>query len=273
MAPDMNRRKFIGTTAATAAAFAIVPRHVLGGRGYQAPSDKITLAHVGFGTMAVGQVGSYLNDDNFHLTAVCDVEKDGRHHLEWSKGSVRNGIRRLLDDPNWRADKDWVPAGRDVGKEVIETWYKKNRDMNVVVNTYADFREMFEKEKDIDCVMVMTPDHMHMIVSLAAMKQGKHVMVHKPLANRVLEGRLIIEAAKNMGVMTHFLPAGQSTNVQRIADWIKEGAIGTLREIHNWSSRPMWPHYIKLPTDQPPIPKGFNWEFKPLVAESDLDPG
>ena len=120
---------------------------------------------------------------------------------------------------------------------------------------------MLEKEKDLDAVKVMTPDHMHMVASLAAMRKGKHVMVHKPLANRVLEGRLIIETAKKTDVKTHFLPAGEAPSVKMVADWIDQGAIGTLREIHNWSARPVWPQYTKMPTDRPPIPKDFNWEL------------
>jgi hypothetical protein len=85
--------------------------------------------------------------------------------------------------------------------------------------------------------------------------------VHKPLANRVLEGRMIVESAKKMGVKTHYLPASESPSVRMVADWINQGAIGTLREIHNWSSRPVWPQYTKIPTDRPPIPKTFNWEL------------
>jgi hypothetical protein len=263
MAPDMNRREFLGSTAAAAAAFTIVPRHVLGGSGFIPPSDKITVAHVGFGTEAIREVGNLLENPSVQLTAVCDVEKDGVNYLEWGKGQVRDAIRRYLDEPTWREGKDWVPGGRDVGKELIEKYYAKKRASESFkgVNTYIDFREMFEKEKDLDGVKVMTPDHMHAVVSLAAMKKGKHVMVHKPLANRVAEGRLIIEAARQSKVVTHFMPSSTGVAHKQVQDWIKEGAIGTLREIHNWSSRPVWPQYTKLPTDKPPIPRDFNWEL------------
>jgi len=256
----INRRKFLGSTAAAAAAFTIVPRHVLGGPGYIPPSEKITLAHIGFGTQAIKEVDGLLSDPNFQLIAVCDVEKDGVNHKEWAKGTVRDAIRRLLQEPTWREGKDWVPGRRDVGKEVIETYYKKHGTTQVV-STYEDFREMLEKEKDLDAVKVMTPDHMHMVASLAAMRKGKHTMVHKPLANRILEGRLIIDTAKKANVMTHFLPAGEGLSVKMVKQWIDEGAIGTLKEIHNWTARPVWPQYTKIPTDKPPIPKDFNWEL------------
>lgn len=263
MASDMNRRKFLGTTAAAAAAFTIVPRHVLGGPGFIPPSDKITVAHVGFGTEAIREVGNLLENPAVQLTAVCDVEKDGVNYLEWGKGQIRDTIRRYLEEPNWREGKDWVPGGRDVGKEVIEKYYAKKRgsDNFKGVNTYVDFREMLEKEKDLDGVKVMTPDHMHATVSLAVMKKGKHVMVHKPLANRITEGRMIIEAARQSKVVTHFMPANTGVAHQQVQGWIKEGAIGTLREIHNWSMRPVWPQYANLPTDKLPIPKDFNWEL------------
>jgi len=92
----------------------------------------------------------------------------------------------------------------------------------------------------------MTPDHMHAVCALAVMKKGKHVMVHKPLSNRINEGRLIIDAARQSKVVTHFLPASTGVAHQQVLGWIKEGAIGTLREIHNWSMRPVWPQYTKI---------------------------
>lgn len=261
---DINRRKFLGSAAATAAAaFTIVPRHVLGGKGYVAPSDKITLAHVGFGTEAIREVASLLENPSVQLTAVCDVEKDGVNYLEWSPNGIRDDIRRMLEEPNWREGKDWVPGGRDVGKEVIETYYAKKRaaDKFPSVNTYVDFREMLEKEKDLDGVKVITPDHLHGIVAVAAMNKGKHVMVAKPLSNRLNEARLVIETARRTKVKTHYMPASISLGLRTATQWIKEGAIGPLRQIHNWSSRPVWPQYLTMPTDRPPIPKDFNWEL------------
>ena len=255
---DLNRRKFLGTAAATA--FTILPRHVLG-RGYVPPSDKITLAHIGFGTEAIREVASLLENPSVQLTAVCDVEKDGRNYLEWSPGGVRDDIRRMLDDPNWREGKDWVPGGRDVGKEVIETFYAKKRaaDKFPSVNTYIDFREMLEKEKDLDGVKVITPDHLHGVCAVAAMNKGKHVMVAKPLSNRLAEARLVIDTARRTKVITHFMPASISLGLRTANEWIQQGAIGTLRQIHNWSSRPVWPQYLTLPSDRPPVPKDFDW--------------
>src|SRR5438876_10862660 len=92
---DISRRKFMLTGGAAATAFTIVPRHVLGGTGYVAPSEKITLACIGFGTQAIREIGGILASPDVQIVAVCDVEKDGLHYLEWSKGEVRDAIRRL----------------------------------------------------------------------------------------------------------------------------------------------------------------------------------
>ena len=261
MANDMNRRVFLETAAASAAAFTIVPRHVLGGPGFVPPSDKITLAHIGFGTQAIREVGGLLASPELQLVAMCDVEKDGRNYVEWSKNEIRESIRKLIQKPNWREGADYVPGGRDVGKEVVEAYYALNRGSEKFkgCSTYNDFREMLEKEKDLDAVKVMTPDHMHATAVIAAMKKGKHVMVHKPLANRLTEARLVIETARKMKVATHFLPASDGAQHKIAAEMIKDGTIGTLREIHNWSYRPVWPQFPTVPTDTPPIPKDFDW--------------
>jgi len=260
MKNEINRREFLGTAAAAATAFTIVPRAVLG-QGHVPPSDKITLAHVGFGTEAIREVASLLENPYVQLTAVCDVDKLGRNYLEWYPGSLRDGIRLMLEDPNWGNGMDWVPGGRDMGKEIIETYYAKKRaaDKFSGVNTYVDFREMLEKEKDLDGVKVMTPDHLHGIVAVAAMNKGKHVMVAKPLSNRLAEARLVIETARRTKVVTHFMPANHNLGFRAAMQWVQQGAIGQLQEIHNWTSRPVWPQYLKMPTDRPPIPEGFDW--------------
>ncbi|HEY1341988.1 MAG TPA: Gfo/Idh/MocA family oxidoreductase, partial [Bryobacteraceae bacterium] len=127
----------------------------------------------------------------------------------------------------------------------------------------ADFRELLEKEKDLDAVKIMTPDHLHATISIAAMKRGKHVMMHKPIANRLSEVKMVIDTARKTKVATHFLPWDSNGNapMQQVMEWIKAGEIGTLREVHNWSSRPMWPQYATLPDDAAPIPEGFDWNL------------
>src|SRR5215831_10230413 len=121
----LSRRQFMATGGAAATAFAIVPRHVLGGAGSIPPSEKITLACIGFGTQAIREIGGILARPEVQIVAMCDVEKDGANYLEWGKGEIRNTIRKLIDNPNWRSEANYVPGGRDVGKEVVESYYAK----------------------------------------------------------------------------------------------------------------------------------------------------
>ncbi len=259
---DIDRRSFVGAGAA-AGVFTIVPRHVLGGTAFVAPSDKITLAHIGMGTQGFNEIGDLLADPEIQIVAVCDPNTDSSDYIEWGKGNVRNLIRGYLGNSTWRENDNGCPGGREIGREVVDTYYAKQRgaDRFKACTAYADFRELLDKEKDLDAVKVMTPDHLHATVSIAAMKKGKHVMMHKPLANRMYEERLVIETARKMKVATHLLAYGSGQSNARIAGIIKEGAIGNLREIHNWSNRPVWPQYTEIPTDTPPVPKGFDWDL------------
>ena len=258
---SLTRRQLMLAGGAAASAFTIVPRHVLGGVGFVAPSEKITLACIGFGTQAIREIGGILASPDVQIVAVCDVEKDGVHYLEWGKNQIRDGLRRLLDNPTWREGFHHVPGGRDVGKEVVETYYAKNRGKEHYkgCTTYVDFRELLENEKDVTAVKIMTPDHTHATIAMAALKKGMNVIVHKPLANRLLEARAVIETARARKLATHFVPASVGGGQKQAIDMIKNGAIGTLREIHNWSMRPMWPQFATLPSDTPPVPAGFDW--------------
>jgi hypothetical protein len=261
--PRLSRRRFMLTSGAAATAFTIVPRHVLGGAGFVAPSGKITLAHIGCGTQGLRELPALLAMPEVQIVAVCDPVKEGYDYVDWSRDGLRSEIAGALGKPDWRRGSPGIPGGRDVAKEVIETYYANKRSSEKIggVAAYADFRELLDKEKDLNAVKIMTPDHLHATIAIAAMNQGRHVLVHKPLANRLQEARWVIETARKTKVATHFLPASSGANIQSIKTWIDHGAIGTLREIHNWSNRPMWPQYPTIPTDTPPIPKDFDWQL------------
>ncbi len=259
---DIDRRGFVKSATAASALFTIVPRHVLGGTGYVPPSDKITIAHIGMGTESINELGTLLGDPEIQIVAVCDPNTDSSDYIEWSKGSIRETIRGYLGNSTWRANDNGCPGGREVGREILDTYYAKQRGQERFrCAVYADFRELLEKEKDVDAVKVMTPDHLHATVSIAAMKKGKHVLMHKPLANRLYEQRLVIETARRTNRGTHLLAYGAGSGNRRIAERIAEGAIGKLREIHNWSNRPVWPQYTEIPSDTPKPPKGFDWDL------------
>jgi len=260
---QFSRRKFMWTGGAAATAFAIVPRHVLGGPGFVAPSEKITVAHIGCGTQGLREMVGMLAMPQIQFVAVCDPVTESHDYVDWSKDGLRSSIAAALGKPDWRRNEPGIPGGRAVAREVIETSYANQRRSEKFNGcaSYSDFRELLEKAKDIDAVKIMTPDHLHATIAIAAMKKGKHVLMHKPLANRLHESRLVIETARNTKVATHFLPASDGANIRIIKDWIDAGAIGTLREIHNWSNRPVWPQYPTIPMDKPPVPEGFDWSL------------
>ncbi len=259
---DVDRRKFTNSMVASGV-FTIVPRHVLGGAGYVPPSDKLTMAHIGMGTQGFNELGGLLANPEIQIVAVCDPNLESSDYVEWGKNSVRNRIRTLLGDPAWRENASGCPGGREIGRQVINAYYARERQAWKYqgCRAYADFRELFAKEKGIDVVKIMTPDHLHAPISIAAMNKGIHVLVHKPLSNRLYESRRVIETARKTKVVTHFLPYGSGDAMRLIVARINAGVIGKLREVHNWSARPMWPQYTEIPADRPPVPKGLDWDL------------
>lgn len=262
MSRSIDRRHFLESAVLTGT-FTIVPRHVLGGSGFVAPSDKVTLAHIGMGTQGFNELGDLLEAPEIQIVAVCDPNRDSNDYVEWGKNSVRNRIRRYLEDPSWRSGEEGCPGGREVGRLVVDTYYARHRGQEKFggCRTYADFRDLLAQEKDLDAVKIMTPDHLHAVISVAAMKEGKHVLMHKPIANRLAEGRKVLETTRQSGVATHLLAYGSGALNGRIVGRIKEGVIGSLREVHNWTNRPVWPQYTEIPTERPPVPPGFDWDL------------
>ncbi len=260
---NINRREFISAAAATAATISIVPSHVLGGPKHIPPSDKITVANIGCGTQGLREMSGLLQNPEIQVVSVCDPNKFSTDYLDWSANGIRNGIRQTLGDPNWGANLTGIPGGRDLGQEYVQKYYAKNKASGKYrgCSSYEDFRELLAKEKDIDVIKIMTPDHLHATIAIAAMKKKKHIITHKPIANRMMEGKLTIETARKKKVITHLLAWNNRPEYELILSWIKDGVIGTLKEIHNWSVRPVWPQWTANPTEKVPIPEGFNWDL------------
>ncbi|MBN2133462.1 MAG: Gfo/Idh/MocA family oxidoreductase [Sedimentisphaerales bacterium] len=136
---------------------------------------------------------------------------------------------------------------------------------------YRDFREMLDKEGDaIDAVVVATPDHVHAVASMAAIKRGKHVYCEKPLTRTVHEARALAEAARDANVATQMGNQGMAFEGNRlIKEWLRDGAIGDVREVHVWSDRPThqgklplwWAQGIERPKDTPPVPDHLDWDL------------
>jgi hypothetical protein len=177
---------------------------------------------------------------------------------------LKDAIRKTINDPNWNSGGDnTIPGGRDNAKSIIESYYKKMQpQMNYAgCKTFSDARKMLDSEKDIDAVKIMTPDHLHGVLAIAAIKRGKHVLMHKPISTRLAEGKKVIELARNSKVITHLVPWDSNGSMEQVMKWINGGAIGKLTEVHNWTNRPVWPQYAHLPEGNEPIPEGFDWEL------------
>lgn len=234
-----TRRDFLHAGAA-AAVFTIVPRHVLGGRGFVAPSDKVNVALVGAGGQGRTNTRELFKLDDVQVIAVADPAESFSLEPFYYKGS----------------------AGRLVVKDEIEKHYAK-KTPNFHCADYEDFRQMLEKEKAIDAVLCATPDHVHAYVSAAAMRAGKHVYCEKPLTHNLWEARQVARIAKETGVATQMGNQGHSSDgIRQTVEWIESGAIGPVREVHAWVSAKRWnPALTGRPTVAPPVPAGLNWDL------------
>lgn len=134
---------------------------------------------------------------------------------------------------------------------------------------YKDYRVMLqEMDEQIDGVVVSTPDHMHAPIALLAMSMGKHVYVQKPLAHTIAEVREMTLAARKHQVITQMGTQGHAEEgTKLIKEWVQAGAIGTVNEIHLWTSK-SWSAFPRLarPTETTPIPDGFDWNLWQGVA-------
>jgi len=143
--------------------------------------------------------------------------------------------------------------------------FKKHPNAKV----YRDFREMLEKEeKNIDAVVIGAPDHVHGPAAIMAMKMGKHVYCEKPMAHTVYEARRMTEVAKETGVVTQMGNQGHAGEGLRLYwEFINDGAIGSVREVHVWSDRagtaerPWWPQGVDRPKGSEPVPEHLDWDL------------
>jgi predicted dehydrogenase len=165
-------------------------------------------------------------------------------------GMGQNNVRACRDEN--------IVALCDVDEKYAGKVFKAYPDAKV----WYDFREMLDKQKEIEAVIVATPDHLHAVVSMEAMKRGKHVYCQKPLTRLVAEARALTEAARKYKVATQMGNQGHSGDgVRNICEWIWDGAIGEVREVHAWTNRPVWPQGIDRPKETPPVPETMHWDL------------
>lgn len=223
----VSRRQFVESTGKLALGAMVLPRRILGGAGFQAPSDTLNVAIVGAGGMGMSNAEA-LGAEN--IVAVCDVDFS---YVERSLGGREK-------------DRDGKP--RPEGIRLQEQFAKAKR--------YADFREMLDQQKDIDGLVIATPDHTHAVIAKAAMQSGKHVYVQKPLTYSVHEARVLRDLAlKNPKLATQMGNQGHSRDGARlINEWTQAGVIGPVREVHVWTNRPVgyWPQGVPRPLPQAP---------------------
>jgi hypothetical protein len=257
---SVNRRAFLSTVGAISAV-TIVPRRVLGGPGYVAPSDMVLLAQVGCGTQAQRQVNTGLvARPDLQFVAVVDPNRDSQDYVDWDRYGNRDKIRKFLEDPEWGASHTGIRAGRDVAKQIMESYYAKQNRPSRGIRSYEDHREMLEKESDIQGIVNITPDHQHGPINIAALKKNKAAISHKPVASVLYEVRRVLQAARDSSAPSHLLAYSNRPDRHTLAAWINGGAIGTVREVHNWTNRPFWPQGMQAYHESgPPVPDGFNW--------------
>lgn len=235
----VTRRGFIKQAAMTTSLFSIVPRYVLGGPGFVPPSERVNVAIIGAGGMGMRNTQSLLNEPEARVVAVCDVAEQTDLTAYWYK----------------------CHAGRKPTKALIEKHYSETVP-GYRCAEYEDFRLMLEKEKGIDAVLCATPDHTHAFIAITAMRLGKHVYCEKPLAHNIWETRMIAKVAKETGVATQMGNHGHSSSGMRTAcEWLWDGAIGAVREVHAWSPSRHWRKEPGRPPETPPVPAGFNWDL------------
>ena len=259
----MSRRKFIATTAA-AGMITVVPRFVLG-KGFIPPSDKITIINVGCGSQGLSEIGDLLRCPHLEVVGVADPNRQSNDYLWWNRDGQRNALRTLIEEPTWLEGVTGHPGGRDVMQYVVDAYYKKNRPgYTGSCAAEEDYRELLTKMRDVDAVKIIPCDHLHSYISVDCFKRGKHQIMHKPLGNKLHEAMKVVDMAiAQPNIATHMMAYNISgrSGINQAKAWINAGAIGKLREIHNWTGRPYWPQYSDLPTDRPPVPRGFNWDL------------
>jgi len=277
-AGSVSRREFLGQTAAAAIGFSIVPRRVLGGAGFVPPSDKVNIGFIGVGAQGFRVMLHFLHEPDVQGVAVCDANKSGANYPQWDTHEFCKSVRKLLGvDSGW----DWLSpdqpiqlshtlaatcgvAGREPAQKVVEGYYATQQRSGQYHGcaAYTDFRELLEKHKDLDAVVVCTTDNLHAAASIAAMKKKKHVFCQKPLTHTLYEARRMAEVARETGVATQIAVGNQASEATRqLCEWIWDGAIGPVREVRNWSSRPFWPQGLERPKETEPVPEGLDWDL------------
>ena len=231
----MKRRSFVRTTAAASLAPLIVPRHVLGGAGFVAPSDTVAVGIIGGGGMGAANASALAMLDSVRIVALADADL----------GRARAAVQDRLGSGD---------AGRQAQGRALGAAYD-------AAATFTDYREMLARD-GLDGVVIATPDHVHAHAALTAMGQGMHVYCQKPLTYTVEESRRLAQAAQASGVVTQMGNQGHSgDDGRRVVEVLRAGVLGPIREVQAWTNRPngWWPQGVAA-TEPAPVPDGLDWD-------------
>ncbi len=252
----MHRREFVRTSAAALGGITVVPRHVLGGPGVRAPSDTVNVAVVGAGGQGMWNLSALRPHAN--IVALADVD--------WGY------VAEMFDERATYREEDGSPMFPELSE--LRAFYD-------TLPRYTDFRRMLdERGRDIDAVVVATPDHMHAHAALTAMGHGKHVYVQKPLTYTVEEARALKRAAASTGLVTQMGNQGHSgDDGRRAVEIVRSGVLGPIREVLAWTNRPngYWPQGIARDPARASAatkPPTLEWDlFLGVAAERPYYPG
>ena len=245
----ISRRRFVSSLTGTGAALTILPRHVIG-RGLQAPSDTVNIAVVGLG-MGARNAEALMSQN---IVALCDVQ-DSRvaaaiaRFKEAAREPAAPNRRRSVAQPGPSTAQQQANARRPPHNRQQDAERFVTQNLNNL-KTFRDYRLMLEQQKDIDAVVIATPDHMHAPIASMAMDLGKHVYVQKPLCWSVREARYLAKQAQEQKVVSQLGNQGHSLDDARTGvEYIQSGAIGEIQEVHVWTNRPLgyWPQGIPRP--------------------------
>jgi predicted dehydrogenase len=218
----ISRRTMLGAAASLALPAAAGARRIR-------PSDRVNIAVIGAGGMGANNM-SKLTGQN--IVAAADVDFDH--------------VAKSFVDTKGMTKPDMAP---------LRTAYDR-------ATRYADYRVMFDKQRDLDAVLIATPDQHHAVAAKMAMERGLHVYVQKPLTYTVREGRVLAAlAAARPRLVTQMGNQGHSgDDGRRVVELIRGGAIGRVSEVHAWTNRPVWPQGIARPAAVP-TPASLDWDL------------
>ena len=259
---SISRREFVQDAAKASAAFTILPRHVLG-RGMTPPSDLLNIAAVGVGGMGRSNL---VNLASQNIVALCDVDWGYADAGFERLGREMENLERRIDgpDPAPPPGRPERPFDRNEAKARLALM-QRLKDVHLPkAKRYVDYREMLDRQKDIEGVLVATADHMHAPIAAAAMEMGKHVYVQKPLTWSVAEARQLAKLAREKKVATQMGNQGHSMDEARTAvEYVWAGAIGEVREVHIWTNRPLgfWPQGVPRPAALTESADSLRWNM------------